>query len=509
MRQQEQVTGFAATMTTVAMGLGSAVVLGDLRILSANISIIRNGLHFSPSTTIFVSSLATLTLAASVLGAGVLGDRYGMKRMFLGGAWATVAFGLIGAAAPNVVVLMIARACIGVAFAFLSGLSLAIMNAAFPAEKRAGAIARYLAAVYAFGVLPATVGGLLVEHIGWRSGLLVTPVLAAIVAVITLRYVPETLTSQGKTDVAGLVLIAAALIGIIYGISRLQSGVDLEAVAPIVGGLTAGAAFVWWELRCENPALDLRIFRSTRFNAVVTAGMASNVVQGASAIMATFYLVVIRELSTSTFALMFIPATLLSALAAIWAGRAATRWGNCAVLVGGLVVMAVSLLVRVAFGFHTPIVAVWMAMALMAIGGAIVGTPQTTVMMSSAPVHLSGVVSAVKASVAGTFYGLGSALFSMLGILLFIRDAGPRLAGSGVSPEQAGETLAATAHSPGGSSLDPERTQWVVSQATSSMLSTAHTLNVILTVITLAAAVVAIMLFRRGHAPADIPASER
>lgn len=162
-------------MTTVAMGLGSAVAVGDLRILSANISIVRNGLQFSPGTTVFVSSLATLTLAASVLGAGVLGDKFGMKRMFVAGACAAVVFGFIGAAAPNVVVLMIARACIGVAFAFLSGLSLAIMNAVFPPARRAGAIAWYLAAVYAFGVLPATVGSLLAERIGWCSGLLVTP----------------------------------------------------------------------------------------------------------------------------------------------------------------------------------------------------------------------------------------------------------------------------------------------------------------------------------------------
>ena len=128
-------------MTTVAMGLGSAVAVGDLRILAANMSIVRTGMGFSHGTTIFVSSLATLTLAASVLGAGVLGDKYGMKRMFVAGAWGAVVFGLLGALAPNVVVLMIARACIGVAFAFLSGLSLAIMNAVFPPERRARAIA--------------------------------------------------------------------------------------------------------------------------------------------------------------------------------------------------------------------------------------------------------------------------------------------------------------------------------------------------------------------------------
>ncbi len=482
-------------MTTVAMGLGSALAVGDLRILAANISLVRNSLQFSPGTTIFVSSLATLTLAASVLGAGVLGDKYGMKRMFVAGACGAVVFGFIGAAAPNVAVLMIARACIGVAFAFLTGLSLAIMNAVFPLDRRAGAIAQYLAAVYAFGVLPATVGGLLAERIGWRSGFLVTPVLAILVVVITLRYVPETQSSHRKTDIPGLLLVATALIGLTYGISRLQSGLDLAAMAPILTGFLAAAAFVWWELRCDDPALDLGIFRSPRFNAVVTAGAANNLVQGGSMIMVTFYLVIIRGQSTWAFALLLIPATLLSALAALGAGRAAARFGNCAVIVAGLSVLAASLLVRVSFKIDTPIIVVGAVIALTTIGGAIVQTPQATVMMSSAPTNLGGVVSAVKASVAGTFYGLGSALFSMFGIILFIRDADPKLAGTGISARQAGDILGATADAPGGAGLDPERTAWVISEATSSMLDAVYALNLIMTVIPVTAIAVALVLF--------------
>ncbi|TPG33783.1 MFS transporter [Mycolicibacterium hodleri] len=499
MRQQAQVTGLAAIMTTVAMSLGSAVAVGDLRILAANISLVRNGLQFSPGTTIFVSSLATLTLAASVLGAGVLGDKYGMKRMFVAGACSAVVFGLIGAAAPNVAVLMIARACIGVAFAFLTGLSLAIMNAVFPSERRAAAIAWYLAAVYAFGVVPATVGSLLAEHIGWRSGFLVTPVLAILVLVITLRYVPETRRSHRRTDIPGLLLVATALIGVTYGISVLQNGMNLAAVVPILTGVLAAAAFIWWELRCDDPALDLRIFRSPRFNAVVTAGAANNLVQGGSMIMVTFYLILIRDQSTWAFALLLIPATLLSALAALGAGRAAARFGNCAVVVAGLSVLAVSLLVRLSFRIDTPILVVGAVIALTTVGGAIVQTPQATVMMSSAPTNLGGVVSAVKASVGGTFYGLGSALFSMFGILFFIRDAEPKLAGTGISARQAGDILGATGDATGGATLDPERTAWVISEATSSMLNSAYALNLIMTVIPLAAISVVLLLFRRDR----------
>lgn len=484
-------------MTTVAMGLGSAVAVGDLRILASNISIIRNGLGFSPGTTVFVSSLAILTLGATVLGAGVLGDTYGMRRMFVAGGLATVVFGVMGAAAPNVAMLLTARAGIGVAFAFLTGLSLAIMNAVFPPERRAGAIAWYLAAVYAFGVMPATLGSLLAERVGWRSGLLVTPILAILVLVLTLRYVPETPSSARRTDIPGLLLVAVALIGLTYGVSQLQRGVGPGSTAPILAGLIAAAAFVWWELRCDDPALDMRIFRSTRFTAVVTAGSANNLVQGGSMTMVTFYLVIIRGESTWALALLLIPATLLSALAAIGAGRAAARFGNGATVVAGLVVLAVSVLLRLTFGITTPILVVGLAIAVTTVGGAIVQTPQTTVMMSSAPTTLGGVVSAVKAAVGSTFYGLGAALFSMLGILLFIRDAGAKLSGTGISAEQAGEILGATGDAPRGSELDPERTAWVISEASASMLDVAHLLNLVMAVIPMVAAVWVLVLFRR------------
>lgn len=490
-RSETQVTGLAGAMTIVAMGLGSAVVLGDLVMLSANLASVQRGLHCSAATTIFIGCLATVALAAAVLGAGVLGDRYGMKRMFVLGATGAIVFGLLAVAAPNAVVLLVARGCIGVAFAFLSSLSLAIINAVFPPDRRAMAIARYLAAVYVFGLVPPTAGGYLVQHIGWRSGFLITPLLAAVALMITLRYVPETARSHRKIDVPGLLVVAGALIGLIFGISQLQNGIHRTTVASIVMGIAAAVAFVWWERRTDEPALDLRLFRSRRFNAAVTMGAASNLVQGAAMIMATYHLVVIRGTPIETFTLLMVPATLLSALAALAAGAAAKRFGGPSVLVAGLAVLTVSLLVRQLFDAGTPIVAIAAAMALTSVGGAIVQTPQTTIMMSSAPTDLGGVVSAVKASVAGTFYSLGSAAAALLGVALFAGNS--KLADAGIGAREARDALR-TAHVPT-AAPDPQ----LISVATSTMIDTAHTLNVIMAVVPMAAIALAVPLLRRNR----------
>jgi hypothetical protein len=326
-------------------------------------------------------------------------------------------------------------------------------------------------------------------------------VLAIVVVVLTLRYVPETASSHRRIDIVGLALIATALMGVTYGISGLQTGVNPAALIPILIGVLAGAAFIWWELRCDDPALDLAIFSSPRFNAMVNAGAANNLVQGGSMTMVTFYLIVVRDLSTWKFALLLIPATLASALAAVVAGRAASRFGNCAVVVAGLAVLAVSLLARLFFEIDTPIVVIAAVIALTMIGGAILQTPQTTVMMSSAPTNLGGVVSAVKASVGGTFYALGAALFSIFGLLLLVGDIGPKLADAGVSLEQAGDILSTstTAGESSTSGLDPQLAAWVISEASSGTIDAARVLNLTMALIPVAAIVIVLVLFRRGR----------
>ncbi len=168
---------------------------------------------------------------------------------------------------------------------------------------------------------------------GWRSGFLVAPVAALIALAIVLRFVPETPRAPRRLDVPGLVLVAAALLALVYGISRLQSGLHAGAFVPIVVGVVAAVAFVLRELHTPDPALDLRIFGSGRFNAAVTAGATFNFLTGGSTILFAFYLVTVRDESPALLGLLLVPATVLQAFAATGSGRAAASFGDRAVLV--------------------------------------------------------------------------------------------------------------------------------------------------------------------------------
>jgi MFS transporter, DHA2 family, methylenomycin A resistance protein len=499
----------AASMTVAAMGLAYAITVADPTILSANMSEVRTGLNITTSTASFIASLATLTMAAAVLGAGTLGDLYGMRRMLVIGLLGTIAFGVLATAVPTAAVLVVARAGGGLALALL-GLSLALVNAVFPPGRRASVIALYFGVGFAIATPLPALGSMMATHVGWRACFLVAPALAVLALIITLRYVPETPRAARSLDVPGLALVGVALLGSIYGITRLETGVDVVAVVAISMGVIAAAGFIAWELHTPEPALDLRIFHSGRFNAAVIAGVTFNFLAGGSMIVFAFYLVTVRGESPQVLGLLLIPATALAALAATAAGPAATRFGDRTVLVSGLGVMLIGLLLLRTFEENTSLAVVFAAVLLNVVGGAFVGTPQATIMMASAPADLGGAVSGVKGAVNQAGYSLGPAVFAVVGINLVINGGMHRLAGSGITLAEARDAFRATHGGLVGGShvVDPDRARMVAAAATQSMLDAIHTVSLIMAVVPLAAIVVAVVLIkptapRRGAAPTD------
>lgn len=480
-------------MTVAAMGLGYAIAIGDPTSLSANLQTVARGLQISGSTTTFVDSLATLTMAAAVLSAGALGDLYGMRRMYLVGLSGAIAFSVLAAAAPMPAVLMVARAGAGVTLAFLIGLSLAITNAVFPPGRRAAAIAAYFGVGYAVATPMPAITGALGHSISWRACFLAVPVIAAVGLVITWRFVPETVRANRRLDLLGMALFAVALLGLIFGISRIETGINTMGLSAIAVGLVAGVAFVFQELRTRQPALDMRVFRSGRFNAAVTAGVMFNIVLGGSMVLLAFYLVTVRKESHELFGLLLIPATAMAAVAATSAGPAANRFGPRTVLVTGLLVMLAGLLVLRSFDLDTSRTVVFVTTALIVVGGALVTTPQATIMMSSAPDDLGGAVSAVKSAVNEGGYSLGPALFALVGINLFLTDSVHDLSQAGITRAETREALM-TAH--GGHMVNTEQARLVVEQAPHNAVDAIHTLSLVMAVGPIAAIVLALWLIK-------------
>jgi len=242
------------------------VTLDNLVVTTA-IPVIREDLHAGLSGLQWTVNAYTLTFAVLLLTGAALGDRFGRRRLLAIGIAIFTTASAGAALAPSIVALDVARALQGVGGAIVMPLTLTILSAAVPAERRGLALGIWggiSGLAVAFGPL---VGGAIVTGISWHWIFwLNVPIGLALLPLILLRL-DESRGPASTLDLSGLALGSAGLVGIVWALVRAN---DLGWTAPpIVGAFTAGiallAAFVAWELHTAHPMLPMRFFRNRTF----------------------------------------------------------------------------------------------------------------------------------------------------------------------------------------------------------------------------------------------------
>jgi EmrB/QacA subfamily drug resistance transporter len=242
------------------------VTLDNLVVTTA-IPVIRKDLHASLSSLEWTVNAYTLTFAVLLLTGAALGDRFGRRRVFAAGV-AVFTLGSVAAAlAPSVEVLNAARAVQGLGGAIVMPLTLTILSAAVPAEKRGVALGAWggiSGLAVAFGPL---VGGAVVEGISWQWIFWLNVPIGVALVPLALGRLQETYGPDGRLDLRGLGLASAGLLGIVWALIRgnEQGWASGEILGSLAAGIAFAAAFVAWELRAEHPMLPMRFFRNRTF----------------------------------------------------------------------------------------------------------------------------------------------------------------------------------------------------------------------------------------------------
>jgi EmrB/QacA subfamily drug resistance transporter len=251
-------------LTATVLGSGLAMLDGTV----VNVALPRIGEDLGGGLTSLQWTLNayTLTLSGLLLLGGSLGDRMGRRRIFMVGVlWFTLAS--IGCAlAPSTAVLIGMRALQGAGAALLTPGSLAILQASFRKEDRSTAVGAWSGlggVATAFGPI---LGGLLVGVApwGWRLVFLINIPIAAVVIVLSRRYIPESRDEMatGKLDVSGAILASVGLGGVVYGLTEgPASGWSAVNIAITVAGVALLVAFVLVESRKPDPLLPLGLFK--------------------------------------------------------------------------------------------------------------------------------------------------------------------------------------------------------------------------------------------------------
>jgi EmrB/QacA subfamily drug resistance transporter len=249
--------------------VASFVVVLDLLVVATALTAIRRDLGASVGQLEWTVNAYTLTFAVLLMTAAALGDRFGRRRVF------TFGLGLFGVASaacalsPDVGWLIAARAVQGAGAATIMPLALALMNGAFPPERRGWAAGVYGGITGLAALLGPVLGGAITEGISWEWIFWLNVPIVALAIPLVLRRVGEAFGPAAAIDIPGVVLVTAAALGLVWGLVRANATGwgSLQVVLPLVAAAVLAVAFVAWEVRVPAPMLPMRLFRARAFSA--------------------------------------------------------------------------------------------------------------------------------------------------------------------------------------------------------------------------------------------------
>ncbi|GAA4454881.1 DHA2 family efflux MFS transporter permease subunit [Phytohabitans houttuyneae] len=435
----------ALALATLAIGL-------DATVLSVALPTLARDLDASTGDLQWFTNAYLLVMAAALLPAGMLGDRFGRKRMLLGALALFGAASLACAYATSTGQLIAARALLGLGAAVLMPLTAAVLTVLFTPQERPRALTIWVTA-NALGVpLGPLVGGWLLDNFWWGSVFLINLPLVAVAMLAVGALVPESRGDERRGfDLPGVVLSAVGLVALTYGV--IEAGErgwgDARALVTMVAGAAVLVAFAVWQRRARAPLVDLDLFRSRGFTwGAILATVATFAMFGLLFTLPQFFGTVYGTDAFGT-GLRLLPVIGGLMVGARLAGRIAERAGAKAVVAAGLAVMAAALGAGTATGAGTGYgyVAAWIAVAGVGLGFAM--PPAMNAALGALEPRRSGVGSALIQAMRQVGSAIGVAV---LGTVLnaAYRDGLPAGAGDAVRRSATGGVeVAAQLGSPG------------------------------------------------------------
>ena len=338
-----QPTRVAWTFAISSIALFMAAL--DNLVVTTALPVIRSSFNASLGELEWIVNAYTLTFAVLLLTGAALGDRFGRKRLFIIGLVVFTAGSAVAALSSTVTVLIVARAIQGLGGAIITPLSLTILSAAVPKERRAVALGAWGGIAGLAIAIGPLVGGAISEGLAWQAIFWINVPIGLLTIPMARTRLTETRGPSSRLDLPGLGIVSAGLFAIVWGLVRGNElgWTSTEIVASLGAGLVLIAAFVGWEMRAAEPMIPLRFFRSRSFTAanVVSLLMTFGMV-GSIFLLAQFFQVV-QHYSPFQAGLRTLPWTIMPVFVAPIAGLVSSRTGTRPLLVLGMSLQAIAL----------------------------------------------------------------------------------------------------------------------------------------------------------------------
>ena len=381
-------------MLAIAMGIFLGTIDGS--IVNVALPTLVRDLDTTFPVVQWVVLAYLLTLATLVLGIGRLGDIVGKKVIYSSGFAVFTLGSVLCGLAPSVAWLISFRIFQGLGAAMIFALGFAIITEAFPREERGRALGVTGAMVSVGIVLGPTLGGLLIDSLGWRWIFFVNLPVGIVGTITAIRYIPDVPPEGGERfDFLGGAVFLVMLLALLLGLTLGQThGFAHQRTLTLLGvAILALPLFVAIERRAEHPMLDLSLFRDRLVSVNLFAGWASFAAIGGVFILLPFYLERVLGHSPAETGLLLSSVPLMLGLSAPAAGSISDRIGPWPVVLTGLAILFASYLLMLTLDTDTTALGYLVTMAPVGLGMGIFQSPNNSAVMGAVPPRRLGVTS--------------------------------------------------------------------------------------------------------------------
>ncbi len=297
------------------------ILIGALAISSMSTALpaIRGDLVLSDSGALWLVDVYALSLAATLIIAARIGDAFGRKRIVLLGLAGFAVLNLVGGLAQDGVLLIVVRALLGVAEAFVVAGVVATIGAHYHARQRVLAYGLWTATFGTGSALGPVLGGLVTEGPGWRWLLLGSVPLAVVAGVLAIWLVPDSRSSRRPSwDALSIVSSIVALGSLVFALHEVMA----TPVAAAIAGVVAVGTLVFFIRRqraLTEPLIDMRLFAVPGFSPAIVRIVASSGVSSASVLLVSLHLQDARGFSAAEAGIAILPQAVAIALGGVLA----------------------------------------------------------------------------------------------------------------------------------------------------------------------------------------------
>jgi len=384
---------------------------------SVNVALptISNELAINAILLSWISTSYLLTSAMLAVPFGRIADIYGMKKIFTYGIVILTIASFLAAVSPSAELLIISRAIQGIGSAMIFVTGLAIITSLFPPKERGKAIGINITATYMGLVLSPILGGFLTTYMGWRSIFYLIIPFGLLVIAITFWKMrgQEWAECKGeKLDYWGSLLYILMLLLTLIGFSFITSTIGMLMV---ISGIVGFICFVIWELRVEQPVLEMKLFFENRMFAFSNLAALINYMSiFAVVFLLSLYLQFIKGFDPSVAGLILVVQTVFMVIMSPIAGRLSDKFEPRKIASLGMGIATIGLLIFALITAETSLYVLVLGLAILGIGIGLFSAPNTHAIMGSVQKRYFGVASATVSTMRLTGQTLGMGMILVI-----------------------------------------------------------------------------------------------